>query len=56
MDGELLVGREGIVQKVQRLVQYRGTDVDELFQVRHLVFRGMRAVVFELNGRRMTGG
>ena len=57
MNGELLVGREGFVQKIQRLVQYRGTDVDELFQIRHLVFRGMRAVLFRLNDdRRMTGG
>lgn len=58
MNGELLIGCEGFVQKIQRLVQYRGTDVDELFQIRHLIFRGrgMRAVLFRLNDRRMTGG
>jgi len=56
MDGELLIGCEGIVQEIQCLVQYRGTDVDELFQIRHLVFRGMRTVLFGLNDGRMTGG
>lgn len=56
MNGELLIGCEGIVQKIQCLVQDRGADVDELFQIRHLVFRGTRAVLFRLNDRRMAGG
>lgn len=54
MDGELLIGCKGVVQKIQCLVQYRGTDLDELFQIRHLVFRVMRAVLFRLKDRRMT--
>jgi len=44
MNGELLVRREGIVHKIECLVEDRGADLEKLFQVVHLVLRMVGAV------------
>jgi hypothetical protein len=55
MDGELLIGYEVVVQKIECLAEDRGTDVEKLFQFFHLVFRVLRTVLRKWSNRSRFG-